>query len=189
MILAVVLGVIALGLMIFLIYIQVTAYQATRQAISEEEAAIAKAKARVEELRQLAAQAEELREQEALLSRLIPTQPEEDRLIEEIRGMAVAAETRLLEFRLDEPVEKDEYTEVPLELAFEGEYRDLLALLASLAEGPRAVRLDEIKVSRGAACLAGVKADVEAAVFYRSEKASEKAKTAVQSDEDEKQVM
>ncbi|HIE12584.1 MAG TPA: hypothetical protein EYP63_04025 [Desulfotomaculum sp.] len=186
-ILTAVLGVIALGLMLFLLYIQVTAYQETRQAIGEEIAAIKEVEVRLAELKRLAQQAEELEGRKASLDRLIPLQPEEDQLIEEIKEMAVTSGVRFLEVRFEEPVDKEGYIEMPLEMAFEGRYHDLLLLLAALEEGPRALRLDEIKVSHAGGCAAEIKADLDATVFYRVQKSGKER--IARRDKDETQAM
>lgn len=168
-ILAAILGAIALGLMLFMLYIQVTSYQAARQAIKEEQAAIKQAEARLTELERLEHQAEELREREANLNRLIPAGPEEDRLIEEIQEIADNAGARFLRIHFKEPVPDEEYTAMPLEIVFVARYHDLLRVLAALKQGPRAVRLEEIKVSRGSGGFAELKADLNATVFYRTQ--------------------
>jgi len=164
-ILAVVLGVVALGLMMFLIYVQVGALREAREAAAAERAALAGAKAQLEKLLDMRDQAPLWEARLAAAERLIPREPDENRLVSDMQDVAGRANTELLQVRFEERAARENFVEMPVKIAFQGRYHGLLDLLEDLEGGARAVRVDEVKVGRGRDGLPQIRADITAAVF------------------------
>ncbi|MDI6907398.1 MAG: type 4a pilus biogenesis protein PilO, partial [Thermoanaerobacterales bacterium] len=97
--LTVLLGVLALAAMAFLLYTQYGALNAARDAAAGEQVAVARARARLAELKQAKEQAAALEERLAAFDRLLPAEPDEDVLITDLQNEADRSGTRLLQIR------------------------------------------------------------------------------------------
>lgn len=164
-ILAVVLGVVALGLMVFLIYVQVGALREAREAAAAERAALARAKGQLSMLLDMRDNAPLYEARLAAAERLIPREPDENRLVRDLQSAAGLANTELLQVRFEERVAREGFVEMPVKIAFQGRYHGLLDILEGLEGGARAVRVDEVKVGRGREGLPQIRADITAAAF------------------------
>lgn len=174
--LTVLLGVLALAAMAFLLYTQYGALNAARDAAAGEQVAVARARARLAELKQAKEQAAALEERLAAFDRLLPAEPDEDVLITDLQNEADRSGTRLLQIRYEKRVPRAGCTEMPFRIAFEGRYHGLLALLAELQDGPRAVRIDEVKIGKGRGELPQIRAEIAASAFCRTNGAADEGK-------------
>ncbi len=164
--LLVALGVIALLLLLFLFYAQLGALKEARVALQQEQQAFDLAQNRLQELLQIRDQAVYFEDQAESMERLLPTEPEEDLLMLDIDTICQDAGVELKQIRFEKRVDRKDYTEMPLKMTFEGGYYSILSLLNQMQEGPRALRLDEVKVVQGGQNQSGLKADITASAFY-----------------------
>lgn len=160
------LGCALLGLVVFLLYNQVSAFQEAKDMLIAEQAGVASTRARLLELTRVKEQAAGLREQLALYNKILPAEPAEDLLITEINNAAEKTGMHFLQIRFEQRVVKNDYVEMPFRVTFEGRYQALLDLLAELQHGPRALRVDNIKIGEGSAKLPWIKVEIAASAFY-----------------------
>jgi type IV pilus assembly protein PilO len=160
------LGCAILGLITFLMYNQVIAFKAARDMAATEQAAVESARARLQELTRVKERSAGLQEQLALYNKILPAEPAEDMLITEINNIAQKSGMHFLQVRFEQRVKKQDYVEMPFRITFEGRYHALLDLLADLQDGPRALRIDNIKIGKGREELPQIKAEIAASAFY-----------------------
>ena len=156
-----------LGLL-FLLCQQVTALGQARAQVAEEQTLLDQARTRLQVLKQLKNRAPELEGQKATLRMRLPADPGEDALISELQSYADLAGMRFLLIRFGERRPGDGYVEMPMTIAFEGRYHQLLDLLVHLQESDRAIRIDELKVSQGQKALPELVVTIGASAFYSS---------------------
>ncbi|MEW6276901.1 MAG: type II secretion system protein GspM [Bacillota bacterium] len=166
--LTIILGVLALGCMLFLIFVQVNALRAAQDAAAGEKAALARDQARLQQLSRLKEQAPLLRAQLARAERLLPAAPAEAALLNDIKDAANKSGARVVQIRFENRAAKQGYVEMPLKVTFEGRYQGLLNLLAELRAGPRALRVDGVKIGKGEQELPSIKAEITASAFYKT---------------------
>lgn len=163
------LGIIALVGIAFLTYTRVDDLRSARDTVAAEQAAVAGAEAQLQSLIKARDQASVLKKRLDAFDRLIPAEPKESALINEIQGMADGDGVRFLQIRFEKRAPKQGYVEMPVKIAFQGRYHGLLALLDNLQNGDRAVRIDEVKVGKGKEELPQIKAEVTASAFFIQE--------------------
>lgn len=105
----------------------------------------------------------------AEMDRMMPAKAEEDTLIGDLRGYAAQSGLYFREIRFDARENKSGYGEIPFSAAFEGGYSEILDLLTSIQYGPRAVRVDEVKIAQGQRGSHRLRAEIKARAFYRAE--------------------
>ncbi|QGG46587.1 type 4a pilus biogenesis protein PilO [Heliorestis convoluta] len=152
----------------FIIYQQWQSLQGTRQVLAKEEKNVEAAQARLEEMFLLRENLDRLKEHEAQLSRLMPATPEEGELIRFIEGQSNRANAHLVEIRFESPQSRSGYMEIPLRLVVEGSYQELLRLLHWLQAGERALRVEEVNLSRGRQASGSLRMEIQAISFYRT---------------------
>lgn len=168
-VITVVLGVAILACMIILLYHQINALKEAREVVEQEQITLKKEQSRLNYLIQLSKQAEELEQRKKYLAELIPPLPDEDLLITGIQGLADQSNTDLLQVRFDNRIAKEGYEEMPVFLTFEGRYHGLLTLLDNMQTWNRALRINEVKVTKGRDDLPRIQAEIKAAAFYHQE--------------------
>ncbi|MGC7847692.1 type 4a pilus biogenesis protein PilO [Desulforudis sp. 1088] len=152
--------------MLFLLYLQFGALRAARDAVTEERMALARDQTRVQQLIKMKADAVGVQEQLNRLERMMPAEPDEDVLLADLQAAAEAAGLCLRQVRFEERVTGQGYVEMPFKLALEGRYSEVLDLLAGLRDGPRAVRIEELKLARLNEDSSEIRADIAASAFY-----------------------
>lgn len=160
------LGIVVLGIMIFLIYGQYSARQDLVKRVEEESLNVVRLNARLESLRQLAEREDEMRTQMALLDQLLPGSSEEDSLIRILQRSADAAQISMVHIRFGERIDRDDHVEMPLSLSFEGRYQHLVDLLDNIENSPRAIRIDEVEMGQGRIQLPYLAINVRGSAFY-----------------------
>ncbi len=148
----------------FLVYDQFNKLNAVKDIAATEKVEMQNARAELERLKEL--QEPQMREQLALLERLMPVQPDENILIADINAVSMDSDTHLMQIRFEQRGAKQNYTEMPFKIVFEGQYHGLLELLGSLQTGERAVRINEVKVGKGKEELPQIKAEIAASAFF-----------------------
>jgi len=82
-----------------------------------------------------------------MLTRLLPEEPAEGRLLLDLQAGADLSGMTLLQISYGEHIDRQGYREIPLELQLEGKYSCLLAFLDYLRLSERAVRLQELRIN------------------------------------------
>lgn len=165
-ILTIVLGVAALALAVLLLYNQWGSLQAARESVKEERMAVARIQDYIQEMEQAKDNIQELEDRYALVELMMPTNPDEDVLITSLRSYADATGTSFLKVNFKQRASKEGYSEMPVDLVFEGSYPELLQLLEHLQAGQRAMRVESLKVSKARMDAPVIKADINASAFY-----------------------
>jgi len=172
--LVVILGILALACAAFLIYVQVGALRAAQQAVAAEEAGLERAQAVLQQLAKTKEQAGAMREELARCERLLPAGPAEDALLKDIQDAAGKCGVHFLRINFQPRVARQGYAEMPFTLTGEGRYQEILDLLAELRAGPRALRIDAVKLGKGQKELPFLKAEITASAFYKQAGAAAK---------------
>ena len=110
--------------------------------------------------------AEEVKKQMESYEHLMPQTPEENSLINDVKALANRSGVQLSKIKFEERVNKQSYVEMPFKLTFEGCYHNLLNLLQEMRNGPRALRIDDIKISKGQKELPSIKVELTACSFH-----------------------
>jgi len=163
----IVLGILALACAAFLIYAQVAAWRAAKEAVAQEEAGLARAQAVLQQLAKTKEQAGAMQEELARCERLLPAGPAEDALLNDIQNAANKCGVHFLRINFQPRVAKQGYVEMPFTLTCEGRYQGILNLLAELRAGPRALRIDGVKLGKGQKELPSLKAEITASAFFK----------------------
>ena len=159
-------GFVVLAFLIFLLYIQIGALRTAWQEVSTEKTSLAKVQSRLQDLLAAREQFDGLQELLNRFDRLVPDQPDESDLLGDLETAADAACTDFNQIRFNNRVTQKGYMEMPLELTFIGRYQELLNLVDRLQNGPRVIRIDEIKLSKSNQDQLRLKADITASAFY-----------------------
>lgn len=168
-VITVVLGVAILACMIFLLYHQINTLKEARAVVEQEQISLQKEESRLNYLIQLSKQADELEQRKKYLAELVPPLPNENLLITGIQGLADQSDTDFLQVRFENRIYKEGHEEMPVILTFEGRYHGLLTLLDNMQTWNRALRINEVKVTRGRDDLPQIQAEIKAAAFYHQE--------------------
>ncbi|MFZ5644798.1 MAG: type 4a pilus biogenesis protein PilO [Bacillota bacterium] len=155
-----------LASMLILIYNQLLTARGAYLGVAEEQAALARDQDRLEQLASLKNRAGELQESVARFDHLMPREPEEQSLLNDIDALAGQCGAQLTGFRLEERVNGQEYIEMPFKATFQGRYQNLVSLLGELKKSPRAIRIDEVKLGKGDRDLPYIQAEISASAFY-----------------------
>ncbi len=152
-----------------LIFAQVNAVRGLRAEIEQERSALAQSQAELARLEQLRDSAPFYRDRLDALQRLIPAEPGEDTLLRYIHSLADEFDLRVVEVRFGSRSEAagNQPVTMPLGLTLEGSYPDLLEALHYLRNGQRALRMDNLRLSKMGAS-AEVRATLSANAFYRA---------------------
>jgi len=150
----------------FLLYDQFNKLNAVKDIAATEKVEMQNARAELERLKEIKEQEPQMQEQLALLERLMPVQPDENILITDINAVSQDSYTHLMQIRFEQRGVRENYTEMPFKIVFEGQYHGLLELLGSLQAGERAVRINEVKVGKGKEELPQIKAEIAASAFF-----------------------
>jgi type IV pilus assembly protein PilO len=168
-VLTVALAALAMASMGMLLYLQIGALNRARDAVAREREALARAEVQLQKLVRAKARAVAVQQELARVNHLLPPEPQEDALLRDLKEAAIWSGLDLTEVRFEKRVSKAGYVEMPLKLVFEGRYPCLVELLAALQAGPRALRIDEVKVGKGRKEFPFIKADVSATAFYAAD--------------------
>jgi len=143
------LAALVLILAVAVIVFQVNAIRDLRAEVKEEEQALEEARAYLARLQEHRDRAPEYEERLAFAERMIPPEPDEDRLLRYIHRLAYEYDLRAREINFDSRVDEDMYMIMPFTLEIEGSFRDLGAFLRHVYNGERAIRISDLEMSRG----------------------------------------
>lgn len=160
------LGILVLALLLLLVYNQYGNIKEARARVAGEQEALAKIRAHLVELEQLREQAPVLERRLAMFERQMPSEPNEDMVIKSIGDYAEATGPQVLKISFKQRVNKDLYTEMPVDMVFEGHYQELLQLLYYLQNGQRAIRIETLRIGQGNEDIFVLTADISATTFF-----------------------
>ena len=161
-------GIAVLIFLVFILYIQVGALQSAWQDVATEKTSLAQVQLRLQDLLAAREQFNGLQELLNRFDRLVPAQPEESVLLGDLETAADAANTDFNQINFDNLVAQKGYVEMPLKLTFMGRYQELISLVDRLQNGPRVIRIDEIKLGKDVQDPLLLRADITASAFYSS---------------------
>ncbi|NMA63779.1 MAG: type 4a pilus biogenesis protein PilO [Syntrophomonadaceae bacterium] len=166
------LGVASVVLMGYLVYTQFNALGMAREEKNQEKTALARAETRLQQLQCLQEQGQELQHNLAEAERMLPPEDQENVLISELKIWAGSSGLNLQQIRFQNRSSGQGLVEMPFQTVFEGRYSGFLELLNDLQYGPRALRVDGIKIGKGRQELPYLRMEVTASAFYMDETAS-----------------
>lgn len=164
---ALILGGVALVLMLFLIFQQFSSLGAAKEQVALEKQSFELMEKRLQQLEQAKASEEETRQKMERAIKAIPTSPDENVLINDLKYKADDSGTHFLEIKFENRVSKEGYLEMPFKVTFEGYYQGLVELMDSVKDGPRAVRINEMILKKGSQ-EGLVRVELTASAFYRN---------------------
>lgn len=151
--------------MLALIYLKADQIRDVKELLLAEKDALQQDKQHLSELEALETESDKLEEQYLRFQGLIPEEPSEDRLIQYIQLKASDAGIRFAEIRFDTRQQEDQYIDMPIDIAFAGDYKALVEFLKIMNKGERAVRIDTIHVRFMADGTNDVRTDIRAHSF------------------------
>jgi len=160
------LGFISLIIVLLLIYTQLVALKEVKMASQHERLMIDRNQIELQELLYIRDQADYIKKLAGGMERLLPSEPEEDLLMLNIDTICKDAGVELTKISFEQRVEHKDYIEMPLKMTFQGGYHGFISLLSQMQDGPRALRLDEVKVVQDDQYQDGLKTDITASAFY-----------------------
>ena len=98
--------------------------------------------------------------------RMIPPEPGEDAMLRYIQRLTSEYDLRAIEIRFDTRSNQEDYTTMPITITLEGSYPDLQRLLRQFRDGSRAVRVDDIRISRTGGVGNQLRVTLSTATFY-----------------------
>lgn len=161
-----------LAVMVFLIVSQFKVLYALPEQIEEEQELLQQAEKELETLYALQEEEDFLREQLTTYEKKIPQAPQESLLLNYLQdlGDEHMEEFSLVSYDAPEVQEDHEYGEIPLQLNFEGKYKEMLPLMEELVEEDRILRIDDLHISyAGAEDEDILSVSVSAAAFYKEQ--------------------
>ncbi len=162
-----ILAVLIIVLSIVLIYVQYNSLVNLRDEVAIEELALDTARAELTRLMGHRDRATEYERRLDYARSKVPNRAHEEELLHYIHNLVERYELRAVEIRFADRVEDEEtgYVTMPLSITVEGEYIALRRLLESLYKGDRAVRVDDINISRAGGGN-GLRVRITAGTFY-----------------------
>lgn len=149
-----------------LIYVQYNALSALRAEVEEEEIALLTAQTRLVRLMGHRDKASEYEQRLAFASRMIPDNPGEENILRYIHRLADDNDLRAIEIRFDGRNETENYTVMPLSITIEGSFQDTRQMLRQLHNGERAIRVNNIGLSRTGDAGTALRVSISASAFY-----------------------
>ncbi|MTI81186.1 MAG: hypothetical protein FH758_09905 [Firmicutes bacterium] len=163
-----IIGVLVVVLMLFMIYKQSTSLSAARDAMAQEQQAIANVQLRLQNLKALENEADNIKRQLDIMQQKLPTEPSEDELIKYIKSSADKSYIDLFEISFGEYLPKEDYVEMPFQVNLNGRYSEVVEFLVNLQNGARLVSIDEVQVVKEGQVGSNIRADISGSSYYVS---------------------
>lgn len=170
-IITIVLAVVIAACMVYLISNQVTTLKNEQANVATEETNLQQARNRLTSLIKLTHQEDLMNSDIATCERLLPSEPMEDGLINDLQGLSDQSTTHFTEIHFDKRVPKSGYTEMPIKIFFTGKNEGFLKLLSGIQGWSRAIRIDNVHLSSTESdqSLSQVKGEIDGAAFFRTQ--------------------
>ncbi|MDY6826360.1 MAG: type 4a pilus biogenesis protein PilO [Bacillota bacterium] len=153
-----------------LIFLQARSLGKLREAVREEEIALDEAQTMLARRMQYRDNAEQYKWELQTMERLIPAEPEEEKLLRYFDRLAEEYDMDVQSIRFDARTsgEEENYVSMPMTIVLEGRYRDLVMFLNHLYNGERAVRVDDLRIALASSPEqpAGIKITMAAEAFH-----------------------
>ncbi len=137
--------------MVFLVVNQIGALNEARNRLDDEERALRNAESGLQRLIEIRKQTSEFERYLSMLEHFMPKHAGEDSLISSLGKMAEDTGLKFAQIRFNNRMETDKgYTEIPLDLVFQGDYRSFLNLMQKIQkpqEETRALRVENLKLN------------------------------------------
>ncbi len=166
----IIIGVAALAFILglVLIYYQYNVLMDLRAEVEEEEIAVDAAQADLNRLLSHRDRAGEYRDRLEFARGKIPEAAREEEVLRYFQRLIDEHGLKASEIIFEEHVEEEGYTTIPLSLTLEGSYSGARKLLGNLRGSNRAIRVDEISLSRAEGG-SELQISITANTFYRSQ--------------------
>ncbi|HHY60819.1 MAG TPA: type 4a pilus biogenesis protein PilO [Clostridia bacterium] len=158
-------GLAVVAVLVFALIMQFNLWHSLQGNVAVTEQQLAQLEERLQRLHLLQQGEEEMRQQLELLIEMLPAEVTEQELLREIHRAAWASGCQVHEIRFGEVVQHERYAEIPLTLALEGGFGELVRWLEQLRGAPKIYRVQELSIqsSSGNGLL---RADVQMSSFY-----------------------
>lgn len=150
-------------------YIQYRAMSNIREEVRQEEEAVDLARAHLTRLIRHRDNAAEYESRLAVAKKYIPETAGEEDLIRYLYALSDNLDLQVQEIRFGSSSVGEQYTTLPLSLNLEGNYQSLRQYLNLLYNGKRAIRVNEVRISRSGGVGTAIRANLAVAAFYNQE--------------------
>ena len=128
---------------------QYNSWRLVRQEIDSRGKLIAQLESKWSSLEDIKQETITLEKQLSLLQKAFPLEPSREELLLSIHEAASTPTSSVTETRFQEDKSVDNHLELPVNIAFEGPYRELVEFLGDLQSSTRAFRIDSLKITKG----------------------------------------
>lgn len=165
-VLLVVISAVILFIMCILVVQKAANYIQIREKITVEKNSLEQDKQKLAQLEELSRHEKEMTATIDACKKLMPSEPQEDWLIEYIQNTADTAMANFVEIQFSPRVQGSSYSEMPVKISFQGSYTSFVNFLKSLRNGERAVRVDSVTATPTGSGSTDIKAELAASAFY-----------------------
>jgi Tfp pilus assembly protein PilO len=130
----------------YLLVNEIGNYKQKSNEIIQLEKKIAEQKGTIAMLKGIKNNIEKAEQQYDILCEMLPDEPFEDEIVFGIQGYAINASVKLNSINFLNRVDKNDITEMPMDLSFSGDYMGFLKLINSIMHGDRLIRIDGINI-------------------------------------------
>ena len=151
-----------------LIFLQAANLRHLKTEVEDEKMALDQSEALLNQRLEHQKNAVAYQERYARLKLMIPDNPEEEEILRYFAYLAEEYDLEIPDIRFGERVasEGQAFIQMPLEIAMEGRYRELVALLNHLNRGERAIRVNTIGITLSSAEPAQIQIVISAGAFH-----------------------
>lgn len=164
-IITIIFGIVIVALMVFLIITQYGSLQSARSELAIEKDGLALDKARVARLERMKKEQPDIEEKLRLIEARLPEKAEQGSFISVLGGYCQRTGLNLTSVEFKDPLNKPESTELPFVVKVTGSYPGITSFLGVMQTGWRAVRVDEVKITKSSD--GKIQADITGAAFTR----------------------
>jgi Tfp pilus assembly protein PilO len=151
--------------MLILIYFKVGQITNAATELVTEQVGLQQDKDRLGELESIKSRETQIKQEYDKALKMIPKEPMEENLIKDIQQKAVLTMADFVQIKFNPRVPVDNYTDMPLDISFSGDYAEFIKLLESLRNSERVLRLDNMTVSASQEDTSKITANITAHSF------------------------
>ncbi len=119
------------------------------------------------ELNELILMKPELEFAHRVLAGKIPKEPAEYDIIKHIEDLSKLSSSNLVKIQFNDRLKKNNITEMPIELSFNGEYTSLIEFMNNLSIGERLIRIDKIQIYKEEDASGTINVNFTANAFFK----------------------
>jgi Tfp pilus assembly protein PilO len=151
--------------MLVLIFFKVEQIKSVTIELVTGQAGLQQDKDKLGILENLKSRESQIKQQYDRALKMIPKEPMEESLINDIQQKAALTMADFVQIKFNPRVQVGNYTDMPLDISFSGDYGEFIKLLESLRNSERVLRLDNISVSVSQEDTSKINADITAHSF------------------------